>query len=340
LGPAAAGLDISGNGTVTNTLIAGNSITGTRRSLGAGGLLARISGGGQPGTLTLADNVVDGNSGDVGGVWLQSGLGATLNVTKTSITNNAGGSIGGGLYYDWNSYGLTLTDTTIDGNSAVGAAPAGLGLFGGARVSGVTISGNTGQGVAIKNSTPAELTNVTVSGNGAGMDVNTYGFGGAITVRVTNLTVAFNGAPGLSYTSGGGRLQLRNTIVANNTGTNCGGTVPSDGNNLEGNDPGVVGTGSGNSCGFAAPGDLANRAPLLGPLADNGGLTFTHALLSGSPAIDGVTSGCPPPDTDQRGVSRPQGPRCDIGSFEATSLILPARWLSNQRPRLRGREPG
>ncbi|MDQ3796077.1 MAG: hypothetical protein M3294_00480, partial [Pseudomonadota bacterium] len=58
-------------------------------------------------------------------------------------------------------------------------------------------------------------------------------------------------------------------------------------------------------------------------VANNGGPTQTHALVAGSPAIDAVTDGtCPPPDTDQRGVSRPQdgngdgGPACDIGSYE------------------------
>jgi uncharacterized repeat protein (TIGR01451 family) len=58
--------------------------------------------------------------------------------------------------------------------------------------------------------------------------------------------------------------------------------------------------------------------PLLGTLQDNGGLTFTHALLPSSQAINGGdNSGCP--STDQRGVPRPQGAACDIGAYE---LIL------------------
>jgi len=51
-------------------------------------------------------------------------------------------------------------------------------------------------------------------------------------------------------------------------------------------------------------------------LADNGGPTKTHALFAGSPAIDAVETGCPPPATDQRGVSRTQEISCDIGAFE------------------------
>jgi len=54
--------------------------------------------------------------------------------------------------------------------------------------------------------------------------------------------------------------------------------------------------------------------PNLGPLQDNGGPTPTHALQTGSPAVDAGFNRCLA--TDQRGVGRPQGPRCDTGAFE------------------------
>jgi len=60
----------------------------------------------------------------------------------------------------------------------------------------------------------------------------------------------------------------------------------------------------------------------LGPLADNGGPTFTMALLKGSPAIDAIPPKLAPP-VDQRGVSRPQGPSSDIGAYEFASSRLP-----------------
>ena len=54
---------------------------------------------------------------------------------------------------------------------------------------------------------------------------------------------------------------------------------------------------------------------LIGPLADNGGPTWTHALQPASPAIDAADdAACPA--TDQRGVARPQGADCDVGAFE------------------------
>jgi hypothetical protein len=81
---------------------------------------------------------------------------------------------------------------------------------------------------------------------------------------------------------------------------------------------------SGDSCQFNRPGDLSNTDPRLGPLQDNGGPTQTEALMPGSSAIDAVgNEACPPPTTDQRGVTRPQGPRCDVGAFEVVQTSSP-----------------
>src|SRR4029079_5004115 len=87
-----------------------------------------------------------------------------------------------------------------------------------------------------------------------------------------------------------GTLHLRNTLVANNaSGANCQGSILSDGYNLD----------SGSSCGLPNTGDLVSTDPLLDVLSDNGGETKTHALLTGSPAIDtGDPLNCP--STDQR----------------------------------------
>ncbi len=72
----------------------------------------------------------------------------------------------------------------------------------------------------------------------------------------------------------------------------------------------------GANCGFAngVNNTITGVDPVLGPLANNGGETDTHALLGGSPAID---AGDTTLTTDQRGVTRPQGAADDMGAFEA-----------------------
>jgi hypothetical protein len=108
--------------------------------------------------------------------------------------------------------------------------------------------------------------------------------------------------------------------VANSTsGSNCSGLgITDDGYN--GITDGGYNVEDGNSCTFTqGSGSLSNTDPLLDPagLQDNGGPTETIALQPESPAVELVGSGaCPPPETDQRGVERPQGAACDSGAFE------------------------
>ena len=72
------------------------------------------------------------------------------------------------------------------------------------------------------------------------------------------------------------------------------------------------------------PGTVITSDPLLGPLADNGGPTFTHALPAGSPTINAGEPGfTPPPDFDQRGVQRVLFGRVDIGAYEFNDTALP-----------------
>src|SRR5437763_8552944 len=74
----------------------------------------------------------------------------------------------------------------------------------------------------------------------------------------------------------------------------------------------------GGSCTPTVTGDQPYTEPLLGPLQHNPpapSFLETRAPLAGSPAID-AAAGCPPPDADERGVTRPQGAACDIGAVE------------------------
>jgi hypothetical protein len=103
---------------------------------------------------------------------------------------------------------------------------------------------------------------------------------------------------------------LASTIVSGNTANDCDGEVTSNGYNLE---------SPGDTCGFGGEGDQASVPAdqlRLGPLADNGGLTMTHALEPGSVAIDQIPDGACEVGADQRGEPRPTGGGCDVGSFE------------------------
>ena len=159
------------------------------------------------------------------------------------------------------------------------------------------------------------MTNSTISGNSAD------GVGGGIwkvngTMTLTNSTISANSAPtgGGILIDGTGTAQIGDTIL--NAGASGGtiviasGTATSLGYNLASDNGGGVLTG---------PGDQINTDPMLGPLQDNGGPTFTHALLPGSPAINaGDPNFTPPPFYDQRGPGFPRvvNGRIDKGSFE------------------------
>jgi len=151
------------------------------------------------------------------------------------------------------------------------------------------------------------LTNVTLSGNIA------TGSGGGIwtsqNVTATNVTVAFNDASsgaGIFTQGGGGTISLRNSVLHNPAGVNANRAMASLGNNIDSDGTAAL-TGSG---------DLV-ADPQLAALANYGGITPTHALFAGSPAINAGTS-VGAPATDQRGASRLGVP--DIGAFEYTVI--------------------
>jgi hypothetical protein len=107
---------------------------------------------------------------------------------------------------------------------------------------------------------------------------------------------------------------MRASLLDGNAGDNCAAIVVSNGANLSDDD----------SCNFGAN-DFENTLALLGPLQDNGGPTYTHALKSGSPAIDQAP--CDRPE-DQRGVARPYDGNndgqngCDIGAYERIFVVF------------------
>ncbi len=170
------------------------------------------------------------------------------------------------------------------------------------------VAANHGIGIANRSGTPT-CVNSTVAGNGgAGVALEEGG------VSAASCTLARNGGTGLD--AGGGEAAVQNTLIAGNV-QGCAGRVSSKGYNLT-DDP---------RCAFEQTGDTTTDDPRLGELAGNGGATQTIAPTSGSPAIDaGDPSGCADPasggmlTSDQRGVRRPAGGRCDIGALETQAV--------------------
>jgi CSLREA domain-containing protein len=283
-------------------------------ALGGGGILVN-----QGSSLALSNVILTENAATnvSGGGLVLAGTGTLTTVTVLRNTAQGGG---GGIE---NRGTLTLIDSTLSGNVA-GSAGGGLAnnVNAQARVERTTFVGNAGlSGGAVNNNSLITLTNVTMSGNQANSRGGAFANTASQLANATliNVTMASNttltsGGPNSSVggaveNDSGGILTLKNTIVANSpAGGNCAASTPmtSLGFNIS----------SDGTCSFGGPGDRNNLDPLLGPLSNNGGPTQTHALLPGSPAIDAASPDCPPPATDQRGVSRPQGIRCDIGAFE------------------------
>lgn len=302
-GAEAPGLKISGN-TTTRVFQVNAGTTATVKNLMvcdgygwqlAGGILNN-------GTLTLdhatvMDNAQATDAGDYwqGGGGIYNGSGATLNLIDSTVKNNTARWSGGGIYSFYGTV-TNITRSTISGNTSndVGGGMRSLGDF------------------TIRDS--------TISGNRA-----TGWHGGAIfhtdgDMTIASCTIAYNIAPDWapsaifigSYSEAVPSLTFANSIITGNQWYvferyASGGTVllVSGGHNLV-----------QDSTGAPVVSDVVVWDAMIGSLADNGGPTFTHALMPGSPAIDAADdAACSA--TDQRGISRPQGAHSDIGAYEA-----------------------
>src|SRR5262249_47904347 len=306
-GNSASGFDISAGGgiansgslTVSNSTVAGNEAFGQAKlglPTGMGGGIYNFSGG----TATVSNSTLSGNSANHDGCGIVNS--GTLTVSNSTISGNRGDGI-------YNNCGgtATVSSSTLSGNRGGG----GIYNLGTLTVSNSTLSGNPDGGII--NFDTLTVSNSTLSGN---TDHGIYNYSGMLTV--SNSTISGNTANvgGGIYSYAGG-VNLRNTILAGNTGyaPDLFGPLTSSGYNLIGNTSG----GSG-----YAPTDLLNVNPLLGPLANNGGPTLTHALLPGSPALDaGDNTGAPAFDQRGPGFPRIVGGTIDIGAFEVQPINRP-----------------
>jgi predicted outer membrane repeat protein len=263
----------------------------------------------QSGTsLTIADCVFTGNaalSRDGGAIYAQSGA---VTIERSVFIDNTAPDDGGAINA---ATPVSMTDCLIQGNTA-GQDGGGLNGFNSNAydLNRVTIADNTaardGGGVRVFGNANA-FVNTTISGNHAGNDGGALWIWSAAGTTITNTTIHANAA---GDTGGGLRIQsgplvLSNTIVSGSTGVDIFGAINDLGHNL-------VQDGSG----LTKPTSKSGN-PMLAPLADNGGLTPTHHLIFGSPAIHAGDCAGGTLAIDQRGVARPQSFGCDIGAYEA-----------------------
>jgi len=249
---------------------------------------------------------------------IHADLNTSVSLTALTLAHGRGVTsavnTGGGAIFTFGN-NLTINDCLFVNNQAVGFTSS-FGGEGGALYAGV--SGT----VVIVNSTFAN--NTAVHGSSIPSE------GGAISaegdnLKITNVTISGNSADtGGGIDFGIGSLRLKNSILSNNTGGNCGGTPTDLGANIADDD----------SCLFSVSPSMNNTNPLLEPLANNGGPTDTFAIETFplvSPALSLVSlakctdqsSPTPKPlGIDQRLFARPDPflpVGCDSGAYEAGS---------------------
>lgn len=320
---ALSGGAIASQGTlrIENSFIQNNSlIVSTSFSEGGGLYIGK-------GNAQISQSIISDNSA-VGERTLQVGAlmnyTGTVSITDSLIANNRASEVGAIL----NGGTMLIANSTISGNQA-SSRMAAIGNAGRLTITNSAVYSNTTQGNlgAIFSDNTLVITNTTISGNSGGAFGGIASFG---TLRIAHSTVAHNQAiPVAGNTSSGGLLNngvvtSTHTIIAGNTlrdGTpsDCAGSIHSQGYNLIQEFAGCTLV--------SGVGDLTGLDPQLGPLADNGGPTWSHLLLPDSPAIN---AGAPQYAgllmSDQRGPAFPRvvDGRIDIGAIEASSSVMTA----------------
>jgi CSLREA domain-containing protein len=311
--PALGSMTIQGNGHT----VSGNGIT----------RVFDIPGGS---VVTIEDlTISDGNAGSAFGGGIRVNNNAQLTLNRCTLTGNQAGA-GGGLRSIGANAMVEVNDCLIENNQTPDEGGGGINNDTGSTmtITRSTIVGNSGRfagGIANYNGAVMTIRNSTISGNSC-TDANAGGgvenFNGESILNIESSTITNNSCGGSN--SGGGIYNnttapaLINTIVAGNQANrpDLSGSFSSLGNNLIGDRTGSTGFINGLN-GDQVGSNTDPIDPMLDELADNGGPTPTHALFAGSPAIDNGNNDVAPA-TDQRGDGFPrivQGV-IDIGAFE------------------------
>lgn len=310
-------------------LVIRSSILGFNYAAWTGGGLYNV------GQATVSNTAIHTNeAGETDGSGIHNEVGSQLTILGSKFHDNHAenpfcsfcfGDGGVGLY---NEGQARVVNSAFYNNTGDDDVYGTINNQGELRIHGSSISNNSvdiGAGIYSGGSSVTHITNSTISGNSAFSGGAIYSDGADITLN--NVTVTNNSAFS-SGTSGivkdlGGTISMQNSIVAGNTNGDCTGVDPADslGYNIFGHSTG---------CPVGNPNDsTVNSADvfvtLLGSLTNNGGGTWTHALLPSSLAIEhGNPAGCTNFNgtiltLDQRGNPRPApvGTICDTGAYEA-----------------------
>ena len=312
---------IDGQATLTGSTIFGN------RAYNGGGISTKL------GTVTLTHSIVSGNSAGQFGGGLQSNLGTVMLATST-VSGNEAGNRGGGITVLHGNV-MTAAGSTIRGNTAGNGGGAIYHIGGTVALTNTTISDNT-----------------STSDNGGGI----LNRGGSTTL--TNSTVTANSA----VQGGGGGLHeehqlaqvtlVRSLVSGNNSlvGDEIhraadSGPITANSRNVFGH-AGLTGadafenfTPGATDFNATSSGENVPLVGIIGFLDNNGGPTFTHALVPGSPAIDFASSAACLTITDQRGFGRnvdgdaqSSTRECDSGAFEFDAMLATPSPIPSDTP--------
>ncbi|MEM7118505.1 MAG: choice-of-anchor Q domain-containing protein [Chloroflexota bacterium] len=290
------------------------------------------------GTLNVYDTTISGNRSLLGGgIYNESG---TLTVANSTFTDNDGSGSGADIANDdaatisdtqfigvrqlsgppiENGQTLTLLRSTISGYDTSSAGT--VFVNGTLNVINSTIDNNTashGGGIVVLGFGTVNVINSTISGNTtedreveAGIHMH------AGEVNIINSTISGH-RRGLQLEESTAVVNLSNSLIVNSIEENCdvAGTINVSGTNFA-DDDSCTGLTNDSATGIH-----------LGALQDNGGPTFTHALLAGNPAINAGSNAAAvdgmgtPLTTDQRGAGFPRvvGGLVDVGAFESDFL--------------------
>ena len=279
-------VDIQGPGA---TQLAVDSTSRIFNSSGANSVNVTISG------LTLTGGQATGNGGAI------ANTGANVTLRFVTLSGNTATGEGGAIAHNANGGVLTIDSSTLSGNAA---AKAGA-IY------------SIGFNLIIVNS--------TISGNQASDSVGAikleFAFASIFNSTITDNSAVFSQGGVLAGT-GNNQLDLVSTIVANNTDSTgasdlarFAGTVNASNSLVEQ----ILAAGVINGTDTA---NLIGVDPQLGALTNNGGETETHALPTGSPAVDlGANPLALAEDQRGPGFPREVADAVDIGAVEASAAI-------------------